>query len=182
MTELDDVRRAKDRFFAHDPGSPLTEEQRERFGGLVYFPEDPAYRFDAMLETQGVDRDEDVVMQTTGGGEQVYRRAGVVRFTVDGEEARITLYESDLQHELFVPFRDATSGTETYGAGRYLEVDPPGADGRVRVDFNMAYNPSCAYNPLWACPLPPAENRLDVPIRAGEKAFPDAWEPAPHVG
>lgn len=181
VSELEDFRRAKDDFFAHHPQSPLTDEQRQRFTGLAYYPEDPGFRFEAELETEGVDGDEDVVMHTTGGGEQVYRRAGVVRLAVDGQQARITLFESDLQHELFVPFRDATSGTQTYGAGRYLEVEPP-ADGRVVVDFNLAYNPSCAYNPLWACPIPPGENWLAVPIRAGEKTFPDAWEPVPHVG
>ena len=81
------------------------------------------------------------------------------------------MYASEDMDELFVPFRDATSGKETYGAGRYLEVESPGPDGRVRVDFNAAYNPYCAYNPDWSCPIPPGENWLSVPIRAGEKTF-----------
>ncbi len=173
MSELEDFRRRKDDFFAGHPRSPLTEEQRERFTGLAYFPEEPGLVIEVPLETEGVDRAEPIVMQTTTGGEQVYRRAGRVRFAVDGQEARLTLYESDLQHELFVPFRDATSGEETYGAGRYLEVEPPGPAGRVVVDFNLAYNPYCAYNPHWSCPIPPGENRLAVPLRAGEKIFPD---------
>jgi uncharacterized protein (DUF1684 family) len=97
---------------------------------------------------------------------------------VDGRPTRITLFTSPEMHELFLPFRDATSGRETYGAGRYLEVDPPDADGRVVVDFNLAYNPYCAYNPDWSCPIPPGENWLDVPIRAGERTFPGAYEPA----
>ena len=110
-------------------------------------------------------------MQTTTGGEQSYRRAGVLRFRVEGRPAQVTLFESPDMHELFLPFRDATCGTESYGAGRYLEVAPPGPDGRVVVDFNYAYNPYCAYNPSWSCPIPPGENWLAVPIRAGEKAF-----------
>jgi uncharacterized protein (DUF1684 family) len=128
------------------------------------------------LETEGVDRDERIVMPTTTGGEQVYRRAGVVRFHVDGEPTQVTLYASDDTHDLFLPFRDATSGRETYGAGRYLEVEPPGPDGRVVIDLNYVYNPYCAYNPEWSCPIPPGENWLTVPIRAGEKSFPGAHE------
>jgi uncharacterized protein (DUF1684 family) len=169
MSELDEFRRDKDEFFRDDPRSPLTPEQRANFAGLSYFPENPRLRIEAELGT-GVDLDEDIVMQTTTGGTQVYRRAGKVRFEVDGQPAEITLYKSPDQHELFVPFRDATSGSETYGAGRYLEVGPP-MDGRVVVDFNDAYNPYCAYNPEWSCPIPPGENWLAVPIRAGEKDF-----------
>src|SRR5205823_4054425 len=83
--------------------------------------------------------------------------------------ARLMLYASDDSDELFVPFRDATSGQETYGAGRYLEIHAHGDN--VVIDFNYAYNPNCAYDPAWSCPLPPIENWLKVPIRAGEKAF-----------
>jgi hypothetical protein len=128
------------------------------------------------LETEGVDRDERIVMPTTTGGEQVYRRAGIVRFRVDGQPTQVTLYASEDTHDLFLPFRDATSSTETYGAGRYLEVEPPGPDGRVVIDLNYVYNPYCAYNPEWSCPIPPGENWLTVPIRAGEKSFPGAHE------
>ena len=170
MSRLLEFRSEKDEFFALDPDSPLTPEQRREFRGLAYFPEDPSLRIDAELDTD-VNRDEEIVMQMTTGGVQTYRRAGVVGFEVDGRTARITLYESEGMEALFVPFRDATSGTETYGAGRYLEVDPP-ADGRVVVDFNIAYNPYCCYNESWSCPIPPRENWLDVPIRAGEKEFP----------
>jgi hypothetical protein len=88
----------------------------------------------------------------------------------------VTLYASDETHDLFLPFRDATSGRETYGAGRYLEVEPPGPDGGVEIDLNYAYNPYCAYNPEWSCPIPPGENWLTVPIRAGERSFPGAHE------
>ena len=110
-------------------------------------------------------------MEATGGGEQVYTRAGILRFAVDGQPAQLTLFAQEDQHELFVPFRDSTSGKDSYPAGRYLEVEPPDASGQVSVDFNLAYNPYCAYNPEYSCPLPPVENWLKVPIRAGEKTF-----------
>jgi uncharacterized protein len=170
VNELEEFRAAKDDFFLHHPQSPLTPGQRAAFTGLAYFHADPALRIEGLLDTD-VDRDEAIKLQTTGGGTQEYRRAGRVRFWVDGEQAEITLYHSDPQHDLFVPFRDATSGRETYGAGRYLEVGRPGPDGRVVVDFNYAYNPYCAYNADWSCPLPPGENWLRVPLRAGERNF-----------
>ncbi len=176
MSELDEFRAEKDAFFRDDPRSPLLPEQRTSFEGLSYFPENEALRIRGRLETEGVDRGERILMQTTTGGEQEYRRAGVVRFDVDGAPAQVTLYASSDSHDLFLPFRDTTSGKETYGAGRYLEVEHPGPDGRVVVDLNYAYNPFCAYNPRWSCPIPPGENWLAVPIRAGEKSFPGAHE------
>jgi hypothetical protein len=172
MSELERFRAAKDAFFRDDPRSPLTPSQRASFGGLAYFEEDPALEVRTELEVSGVDVDEPIVMPTTTGEQREYRRAGIVRFEVDGASARLTLFGSPATAELFLPFRDATSGNETYGAGRYLEVEPPGPDGIVEVDFNLAYNPYCAYNPEWSCPIPPAENRLSVPIRAGERNFP----------
>jgi len=169
MSELEEYRKAKDEFFRHDPRSPLTPPQRTAFNGLSYYPESKILRIEGQLDTD-VERDEQIVMQTTTGGTQVYHRAGKVSFQIDGRPAEITLYESADQEDLFVPFRDATSGKETYGAGRYLEVERP-KEGRVVVDFNDAYNPYCAYNPEWSCPLPPVENWLSVAVRAGEKAF-----------
>lgn len=176
MGELDEFRAGKDAFFRDDPDSPLTPEQQDSFDGLSYFPENAALLLHGPLETDGVDRDERIVMQTTTGGEQEYRRAGILRFEVNGEPAQVTLYGSEDSHDLFLPFRDATSGKETYGAGRYVEVEPPGPGGRIAVDLNFAYNPFCAYNPEWSCPIPPDENWLSVPIRAGEKSFPGAHE------
>jgi uncharacterized protein (DUF1684 family) len=110
-----------------------------------------------------------VAADTSTGETQSYQRAGIIRFAVDGQPAELTLYQGE-QGELFLPLRDATSGTETYGAGRYLEPTPLDAD-RVLVDFNYLYNPYCAYNEAWSCPLPPRENWLTVPIRAGEQTF-----------
>jgi hypothetical protein len=168
VSHLDDFRREKDEYLARDPGSPLDEDARRGFTGLDYYPENPLLVIEADLD-EAVEPGE-VRMATTSGGERSYRRAGIVRFEVDGTPAEITLYKSDSPHELFVPFRDAASGVETYGAGRYLEVDPP-RNGRVVVDFNYAYNPFCCYDDNWSCPLPPRENWLEVAIRAGEKDF-----------
>jgi uncharacterized protein (DUF1684 family) len=176
MDDLDEFRAEKDAFFRDDPRSPLPPDRRASFEGLSYFPPNDALAIRAPLETDGVDRQERIVMRTTTGGEQVYRRAGVVRFEVEGEPAQLTLFASADSHDLFVPFRDATSGRESYGAGRYLEVDPPGREGIVVVDLNYAYNPFCAYSPEWSCPIPPGENSLAVPIRAGERSFAGAHE------
>jgi len=169
-SELQRFRAEKDHFFAHDHRAPLTHQQQHGFDGLKYFPENQQLvirtRVDRKVEP-GVVR-----MATTNGKEQVYRRFGIVHFQVDGVDAQVMLFaaEGAHSHDLFLPFRDATSGNESYGAGRYIELHAHGDD--VVIDFNYAYNPNCAYNPEWDCPLPPAENWLKVPIRAGEKAFP----------
>jgi uncharacterized protein (DUF1684 family) len=165
--ELKSFRAEKDRVFARDPNSPLTTEQRQAFRGLDYFDENPGLVVHATVDRK-VEPGE-VRMGTSAGDEQVYERYGVVRFTVDGQPAEVTLYASEDSDELFIPFRDATSGKETYGAGRYLELHAHGD--HITIDFNYAYNPNCAYDPSWSCPLPPPENWLKVPIRAGEKTF-----------
>lgn len=168
-TELESFRAAKDKFYRRDDRAPLTPEQRRDFKGLSYFPEN-----DALVIKAAIDRNVKpgiVRMETTKGEQQEYRRFGVAHFEVDGRPAQVTLYATDRSHNLFLPFRDATSGKETYGGGRYLDLHTHGEE--VLIDFNYAYNPNCAYNPDWSCPLPPAENWLEVPIRAGEKAFPD---------
>ena len=166
-SELKRFRAEKDGVFARDPHSPLTDDQRRNFQGLEYFDENPQLVIHAGIDRQ-VDPEE-VRMGTSSGEEQVYHRYGLVRFRVDEQPAQLTLYSSEDSAELFVPFRDATSGHETYGAGRYLEVEAH--DDHVTIDFNYAYNPNCAYEASWSCPLPPTENWLKVPIRAGEKTF-----------
>jgi hypothetical protein len=109
-------------------------------------------------------------MQTSTGDVQEFVRYGKLRFSVEGAEAELTVFAN--QHGFFIPFVDSLAGVETYPAGRYLDPEPLD-DGRFLIDFNLAYNPYCAYNELYSCPLPPAENRLKVPIRAGEKIFKD---------
>jgi uncharacterized protein (DUF1684 family) len=164
--ETAELRREKDEYFRRAHDSPLTVAQRTRFGGLRYFPEDAAYRFTITVDPDRAGHEEDVEM--SDGSTSRLRRAGTVRFDVGGQRVGLVAYEQG--DELFIPFRDATSGKETYGAGRYVEAEPLDG-GRFVLDFNRAYNPYCAYNEVWRCPLPPTENWLAVPIRAGEVAF-----------
>jgi len=166
MSELDDFRAEKDEFFGHHPQSPLTREQKQDFKGLNYFPENDALRLEVQVEL--LNDPKPMVMQTSTGGVQEYIRFGKFKFQVDGQEAELTIYQAD--HGFFLPFVDSQAGQETYPAGRYLEPEPL-AENRFLVDFNIAYNPSCAYNEMWSCPITPAENRLKVPIQAGEKLF-----------
>ena len=170
MNTLEVFRRRKDEFYKHDGHSPLTPDQQDDFEGLKYFGENDDLRFE--LEVEKFGEMEVVPLQTSTGDVQEYVRYGRLTFEVNGEEAQLTLYDSPGGGGYFLPFRDATSGKESYGAGRYLEVEPL-ADGRIGVDFNMAYNPYCAYNERWRCPFPPVENHLKVPIEAGEQKFKD---------
>jgi uncharacterized protein (DUF1684 family) len=166
MTDLDDFRQEKDEFFKHDLQSPLTREQKKAFSELSYFPENAALRLEVPVERLAAK--ETVQMPTSTGGVQTYQKYGRFTFTVEGQEAELTLYSGDYGY--FLPFADALAGSETYGGGRYLEPEPLGG-GKFLVDFNLAYNPYCAYNPNWSCPIPPKENRLAVAVRAGEKVF-----------
>lgn len=166
MTELEQARKEKDEFFRESHHSPLTPEQQRDFDGLNYFPEDSDLRLE--VEVDRFDEPEQVQIQTNTGDVRSYQRFGRFAFEVDGEQAELTIYEDD--HSFFLPFVDSLAGKETYGAGRYLEPHRvPG--GKFLVDFNLAYNPYCAYNENWSCPLTPPENRLQVPIRAGEKIY-----------
>ena len=166
MSELTDFRTQKDLFFGSDPNSPLTPEQRSNFEGLHYFPENPELALELKIEEFA--EQAMVEIQTTTGDIRTYRRFGKVHFEVEGQAAELTVYQTP--HGFFLPFVDSQAGPITYGAGRYL--DPPVLDdGKLLIDFNYAYNPYCAYNELYSCPLPPAENRLKVAIKAGEKNF-----------
>lgn len=161
-TLLED-RRSKDEFFATSHHSPIEHHDRHNFAGLSYFEPNPDLVF--TLPAEPADGSE-VRIDTSDGQERVFHRAATVDFEVAGKTATLTLYSTG-QPGFFIPFRDATSGKETYGAGRYLDIEP-NADGTVTIDFNQSYNPSCVYNDAYSCPLPPAENWLQVPIEAGE--------------
>jgi uncharacterized protein (DUF1684 family) len=166
-SELEEFRAEKDEFFKTDRQSPLTREQKREFHGLNYFPENPDLRFEAELEV--FPEQQKIAMQTSTGDSAEYTRYARFHFVVDGQTVALTVY-TDEEGGYFLPFADSQAGKETYGAGRYLEPDPL-PNGRIYVDFNLAYNPYCAYNENWSCPLTPFENRLKVPIRAGEKSF-----------
>jgi uncharacterized protein (DUF1684 family) len=166
MSELEAFRRDKDDFFGHDPQSPLAPEQKSAFKGLNYFPENPVMRLE--IKAEELPTKDRIEMQTSTGDIQVYYRHSRIHFQVEGKDAELTIYEGP--HGFFLPFVDSLAGKETYPAGRYLEPEIL-PSGRILVDFNIAYNPYCAYNEHWSCPLTPFENRLKVPILAGEKLF-----------
>ena len=171
MTELEHFRAQKDAFFKNHPQSPLMSKQQATFDGLRYFPENPDLRL--VLPLEEFAEQDTIVMQTSTGDERAYTRAGRLHFVADGQEVALTVYADEDNGGYFLPFVDALRGQETYGAGRYLEPEPLGV-GQFLVDFNLAYNPYCAYNDAWSCPLTPMENWLKVPIRAGEQLFKEA--------
>ena len=159
----------KDRFMRESSESPVPPEKRASFPALSYFPTDPAYRVPAMLhpDTTGAPME----MLTSTGQHRQMRRVGTLGFSVNGQPLSLGAFveatQTDLRR-LFVPFGDLTNGVETYNGGRYLELDLT-ATGVYDLDFNRAFHPFCLYNSSYDCPYPPPENRLKVPIRAGEK-------------
>lgn len=170
MSRLERFRQHKDEFFREDHHSPLLPDQQERFERLDYFPENPDLHFEIELDRDAVSH-EPVELDTTTGERQTHVPAGWLHLTIEGQEVDLMLYRQPERGRYFLPFRDGTSGAESYALGRYLDPQEK-PDGTLIVDFNYAYNPYCAYNDQWTCPIPPAENQLKVSIRAGEKAFP----------
>ncbi|MFN8592475.1 MAG: DUF1684 domain-containing protein [Thermomicrobiales bacterium] len=174
MTErgsrLEGYRRRRDQFFKDHPHSPLNEDQRREFTGLNYFPERPDLVLRLPLDTSGEGIDEQVAMATTDGKVKHFYRAGRISFPVDGQDVTLSVFRDAPHGGFFIPFRDQLAGDETYIHGRYLEPQAY-PDGTIEVDLNYAYNPFCAYGDGWSCPIPPAENHLTVPIRAGEAKF-----------
>ncbi|MFB6126612.1 MAG: DUF1684 domain-containing protein [Halolamina sp.] len=171
-TELRANRAEKDDFFAEHPQSPIPPEERESFDGLTYYDPDPAYRVSAEVTVH--DQPEPVEMDTTGGRPVRYLRVATYGFTLDGETRELHAYRQETSEDdtLFVPFRDKTTGQQTYEKGRYMEFEPEGEleDGEtVTLDFNLAYNPFCAYSETFSCPLAPEENWLETTVEAGER-------------
>jgi uncharacterized protein len=165
----------KDRYFEDTLTSPLNKSEVEKFRGLDYFDVDTNYRFDA---TFVVDTSElSFKMPTTTDRQPVYRKYGTLSFTLNDTSYKLSAYQNlDLllnkpdYRGLFIPFKDLSNGNLTYGGGRYLDIDIPQSD-RITLDFNKVYNPYCAYDERWSCPLPPAENYLKTSILAGEKKY-----------
>lgn len=163
---LAQLRQQKDDFFKRHPQSPIPANERANFSGLSYYPYNPDLSLE--LEAEIFSDQAEIMMQTTTGDLRPFLRWGRVNFEVEGQKAALTLYYNPQHDSFFLPFADATSGAETYGAGRYL--DPERLDERTfEIDFNLAYHPYCAYNEAYSCPLPPSENRLSVAISAGER-------------
>lgn len=161
--------------YADSATSPLTAEDRAHFTHLDHFPFDSSFCVQASFTpAEGA---EPFAMKTTKTRTPTYKAHGRLRFSLDGQERTLTVYESVPPHPgyedaLFLPFTDLTNGEETYGVGRYLDLRMP-LDSLVVIDFNRAYNPYCAYNDKYSCPVPPRENHLTTPVRAGVRKFHD---------
>ncbi|RQG94636.1 DUF1684 domain-containing protein [Natrarchaeobius chitinivorans] len=178
-TELEEKRAEKDEFFAEHPQSPIPPDERETFDGLEYFGPDPSYRVNATVESH--DDPDVVLMDTTAGREMRYLRVATLSFDLeraddDLEDGTFELaayrLENPNERQLFVPFRDKTTGQQSYEGGRYMELAPEQdlEDGdEIVVDFNLAYTPFCAYSETYDCPLPPEENWLEIAVPAGER-------------
>lgn len=167
---LSAARIAKDQQFREASDSPVPKDKREGLLPLPYFPIDSRYSVPAAL-TLSDDRPV-FEMPTSTGALRKMQLVGTLEFTLEGERRSLGAFVEDGTRQitnLFVPFADLTTGTDTYSAGRYLDIEPT-TTGYYTIDFNRAYNPYCAYNAAYECPFPPPSNRLKVAIRAGEKA------------
>jgi uncharacterized protein len=172
IASLEQQRQEKDRSFRVASNSPLATEAKAAFTGLNYFAPDPRYRVEATYEP--LTSPDTVMLPMTKGESEAYIRHARATFTLEGMQQDLVLFlRTGAEAEgLFVPFTDKTNGFDTYGGGRYLDVALPEAGSQtIFLDFNRAYNPFRAYDDEFACPVPPADNRLRVPVPAGEKAF-----------
>ena len=166
-------RKEKDEFFKMPFQSPLPFNECQKFKGLSYYFPDWSYRFE--LELQEHKEKETLKIEDTQGNEREFLRWGEFNFRTSDTDCKLQAYKSSPEeNRLFVPFRDATSGKETYGAGRYLDLETgknQTPQGKWVFDFNDAYNPWCAYSKDYACPFTPPENWLKVSVYAGEKDY-----------
>jgi uncharacterized protein (DUF1684 family) len=164
-------REEKDQFFKTHERSPLSSLEKKNFKGITYYPFNSRYIFHGEIERFIFNINNPryyAIFPTNKGTNKRYIRYGKFHFTIDGKELMVEIYKSILSDMLFIPFKDKTNGKETYEAGRYIDAEIlPGY--QMVLDFNMAYYPACAYNDKFVCILPPKENTLDIPIRAGEK-------------
>jgi hypothetical protein len=167
------ARAAKDTFFRTSADSPIPAVQRATFPGLPYFPVDPVYRVPASLTVDGAGEPVTIELPTSTNDRRRMLEVGRLEFSLAGQPFALTAFAESARslHRLFVPFGDLTNRSETYGGGRYLDLDRT-ATGLYDLDFNRAYHPTCVYDPTYDCPVPPRENRLAVAIPAGERLAP----------
>ena len=158
-------------FMKDDPESPLPDSTRTSFRTLDFYPPNPDFKVEASLE---ILEDKQIIrMGTSDGKTREYLRFAYASFELAGSQNRVTLLrpmDEKSNDALFLPFNDLTNGEETYGGGRYLDLEIPD-NNKLTIDFNLAYNPYCVYSNDYSCPLPPAENRLAISVTAGEKIF-----------
>jgi hypothetical protein len=164
-------RTKRDQFFKEDPHSPLKEVDRKKFKGLLYYPINLRYAMTGSIERYPTEPKPIYAnLPTNKERERKYVKYGRFKFRWEGKEYVLQIYRPLGGGEFFLPFKDKTSGTETYSDGRYLYIEPI-SGGKVLIDFNRAYNPFCAYNEKYTCPFAPKENWLGTAIQAGEKRF-----------
>ena len=168
---LKTFREKRDQYFKSDPHSPLKESDRKKFKGLLYYPIDLKYAMSGSIERYPVEpKPLYANLPTSKTMEKKYVKYGRFKFKSMGKEYVLQIYRPLGGGDLFLPFKDKTSETETYSKGRYLFIEPmPG--GKVLIDFNRAYNPFCEFNEKYTCAFAPEENWLGIVIRAGEKRF-----------
>jgi uncharacterized protein (DUF1684 family) len=162
------ARALKDSLLRGDPASPLPAQARAAFAGLSYFAPDPQYRLVGELSLYG--RRQRIMVPTNKGQALPMEKYGRLQAQFQGKAFWLEVYRSLENGQLEVFFKDPTNGVQTYGGGRYAPIAELG-QGRYLLDFNMSYNPYCAYNSSYVCPLPPPQNHLGIPILAGEKAY-----------
>ena len=169
-------RKQRDQLFAHHAQSALSEDQKKSFSGLDYYDYDPQWNINARLDFDIESEEFEIPLRDDGGFRM--KRLAYARFTHASKEYRLSLFwVLGYSGGLFLPFRDESSKSgEIFEGSRYLIDTMKGADlggdsQSIRLDFNFAYNPSCAYNAAWDCPLAPQENWLEIAVLAGEKAF-----------
>jgi len=171
---LEKIEKERDRqykFIKFNIDSPLTEEQKKDFKELDFYGIDPSYKVRAKMVP--LEEKKMIELPMTDGSMEKYLKHSFAEFDLNGKQQKLLLLQSMKEMDkrnFFLAFADETSGAETYGGGRYINLHQDGKNS-ITIDFNMAYNPYCAYNPDFACPLPPKENIMEIPILVGEKDY-----------
>ncbi len=171
---LEKIEKERDRqykFIKFNIDSPLTEEQKKDFKELDFYVIDPSYKVRAKMVP--LEEKKMIELPMTDGSMEKYLKHSFAEFDLNGKQQKLLLLQSVKEMDkrnFFLAFADETSGAETYGGGRYINLRQDGKNS-ITIDFNMAYNPYCAYNPDFACPLPPKENIMEIPILVGEKDY-----------
>ena len=168
--KIERVRERYNKSFRKSPNSPLTVEQKIDFKGLSYFPIDEKYKI--TIEMKKFDDQNEITVLSSKGDERKYIRFAFIEFDLEGQKNKLIILKPPNQDYLFLSFKDETTGNESYKGGRYVEVEKLTGD-KITVDFNLAYNPLCAYNDRWNCAGIPEENILQIPLCAGQKKFDD---------
>ena len=168
IAKIERIRERQNKSFRKSPNSPLTADQKLDFKGLSYFLIDEKYKI--TTEMKIFDKQTEIMVPSTKGDERRYVRFAFIEFELEGQKNRLTILKPPQHDYLFLPFKDKTTGNESYKGGRYVEIERL-SDEKIMIDFNLAYNPLCAYNDRWNCAGIPEENILQISICAGLKKY-----------